>query len=100
MGDNLQLLARILTAPFRLAKSLFQTAVMTATILTLLLVAPFLSFFTMPSYQHRANQVLTSDMSREYMLYDFSNNSAVAVPWDNNFSGQPYPTQVPADADY
>jgi hypothetical protein len=98
--DHLQLLARILTAPFRLAARLFQTVVMMLFLVVALIVTPFLSFILTPSYQHKANETLVNDRNRVYMLMDFSTNSTVAIPWDNNFAEPPYPTQVPEEADY
>src|ERR1039457_2937484 len=96
MGE-LQLLARILTAPFRLAYRLFQTAVVLSVLVIFFMVAPFISFLTMPGYQHDANDKLTADISREYMVMDFSTNTATGISFDGSGT---YKTEVPTEYNY
>lgn len=96
MGDDLQLLARILTAPFRLVKSLFQTVVMTLAVLTFLLVAPFVSLLTMPDYQRQANEAI-SDRNKSHVLIDFSTNTLIAIPGPGY---RTHLTTLPTDVDY
>lgn len=88
---------RMVTAPFRLLYSLFQSAVMLTLLFIFLIVAPFLSYLTMPRYQHDANDKLNSDISREFMLMDFSNNQILGFSNDPDHA---HLTQVPPDYDY
>ncbi len=90
-------LANLIMFPFRLIKSLFETFVMTFTILILLFITPVLSFFTMIGYQHDANQSLTHDSNRIYLLYDFSDNSGLCIPWENLSA---FPFDVPTVVNY
>jgi len=75
--NNLDLLARILTAPFRIAKRLFQNVLAMVFIAVLLVVAPIYSLFTMPGYQHDTNLALRQDYFYSQARMDFATNTLV-----------------------
>lgn len=95
--EALTLFAKIATAPFRMIWAIIQHVIMLTVLAVFFLVAPFIAFITMQGYQHDANKKLNSDISREYMLMDFSNNKLIGFSNDPDHA---HLTAVPADYDY
>jgi len=93
----MEALANLIMAPFRLLYSMFQTIVIVLTVLILLAVTPFISFFTMSSYQEQANNIVTSRGNRGYLVMDFSTNTAMGISEE----GRPaYVTAIREDSSY
>jgi hypothetical protein len=95
--EALELFAKIATAPFRIIWAILQHIIMLTVLGVFLIVAPFVSYFTMLSYQHDANTVLNSDISRESVFMDFGTNTMVGFSKDASFA---YRTHVADGYDY
>lgn len=77
--------------------AIIQHIIMLTVLVVFFIVAPFVSYFTMLSYQHEANEKLNSDISRVYILMDFSNNVTIGF---SNDASHAVLMPIPADYDY
>lgn len=92
--SDLNLLAKILVVPFKVALHLLQTALFMLFLASLFFIAPFYSFLAMPGYQHEANEDIKNNAHYKHMLVDFSSNTLISM------DGSAYVTALRVADDY